>query len=142
MREIRLKTRERVIEINKVILIGRWTKDLELKFTPGTGTAVARGTLAVDRRQKKGSVGREADFIPVAIWGKAAENAVTYTGKGKLCGVSGRIQTRNYEAKDGSKRYVTEIMAEEVKFLEWISKDNSSSPYDGLTPVDDPDAPF
>lgn len=123
-------------------MIGRWTRDLELKFTPNNGTAVARGTLAVERRQKNASGEREADFIPVVIWGKTAESAVTYTGKGKLCAVSGRIQTRSYEAQDGSKRYVTEIMADEVKFLEWVSKENSASTYPDLTPVDDSNIPF
>lgn len=130
--------------MNKVVLIGRWTKDLELKFTPGTGTAVAHGNLAVNRRVSKDGK-KEADFIPVVIWGKLAENAATYTGKGKLCSVAGRIQTRSYEAKDGTRKYVTEVVAEEVQFLEW-GNDNSSfsGPSEDYTevPVDDGQIPF
>lgn len=104
--------------MNKVVLIGRLTKDPELKFTPGTGTAVANFTMAVDRRfQKDGQ--KEADFIPVVVWGKPAESTANYTAKGKMIGVSGRIQTRTYDATDGTKRYVTEVVADEVQFLEW-----------------------
>ena len=103
--------------MNKVVLIGRLTKDPELKYTPGSGTAVTTITLAVDRRFSKDNQ-READFIPVVIWGKSAESTAQYMGKGKLMGVSGRIQTRSYEAKDGGRRYVTEVVAEEIKFLE------------------------
>ncbi len=104
--------------MNKVVLIGRLTKDPELKFTPGSGTAVATFTLAVDRRFSKDGQ-READFIPIVVWGKQAESTANYMSKGKLMGVSGRIQTRSYDAKDGTKRYVTEVVAEEVQFLEW-----------------------
>ncbi|EKX81434.1 single-stranded DNA-binding protein [Clostridium botulinum CFSAN001628] len=107
--------------MNKVVLIGRLTKDPELKFTPGNGTAVATFTLAVDRRFSKDGQ-READFIPIVVWGKQAESTANYMSKGKLMGVSGRIQTRSYEAKDGTRRYVTEVIAEEVKFLEWGNK--------------------
>lgn len=141
--------------MNHVTLIGRWTKDLELKFTPGNGTAVATGTLAVERRFSKDNK-KEADFINIVIWGKIAENAVTYTGKGKQCAVSGRIQVRNYDAKDGTKRYVTEVVAEEVQFLEWIKSGENTSNNGGfmqnnnfesygadITPVDDgDDIPF
>lgn len=104
--------------MNKVVLIGRLTRDPELKFTPGTGTAVATFTLAVDRRASK-SGQKEADFIPIVVWGKQAESTANYMSKGKLMGVSGRIQTRSYDAKDGTKRYVTEVVADEVQFLEW-----------------------
>ncbi|SFO11545.1 single-stranded DNA-binding protein [Proteiniclasticum ruminis] len=140
--------------MNKVVLIGRLTKDPELKYTPGSGTAVTTITLAVDRRFSKDNQ-READFIPVVIWGKSAESTAQYMSKGKLMGVSGRIQTRSYEAKDGGRRYVTEVVAEEIKFLEWGNKnqsgeggysDNSSqeygSSYEDMTPIDDGDIPF
>jgi single-strand DNA-binding protein len=113
--------------MNKVVLIGRLTKDPELKFTPGTGTAVATLTLAVDRRVPNKSGQREADFVPIVVWGKQAESTANYMSKGKLMGVSGRIQTRSYDAKDGSKRYVTEIVAEEVQFLEWGNGNGSGS---------------
>lgn len=89
--------------MNKVTLIGRLTKDPELKYAAGTGTAVANLTLAVDRRNTKDRK-KEADFIPVVIWGKQAEATATYVSKGKLFGVAGRIQVRSYDAKDGTKR--------------------------------------
>ncbi|EJP6473989.1 single-stranded DNA-binding protein [Clostridium sp. FAM 1755] len=151
--------------MNKVVLIGRLTKDPELRFTPGNGTAVATFTLAVDRRFSKDGQ-READFIPIVVWGKQAESTANYMSKGKLMGVSGRIQTRSYEAKDGTRRYVTEVIAEEVKFLEWGNKPTTDSTYnngsepsyqsnqgnqgfgnensfdDDIIPVDDGDIPF
>jgi single-strand DNA-binding protein len=111
--------------VNKVIIIGRWTKDPELKFTAGKGTAVATGTIAVDRRIKREGQ-PSADFIPIVIWGKQAENTATYTGKGKLIAVSGRIQTRSYEANDGTRKYVTEIVADEVKFLEYLNSNSNT----------------
>ena len=141
--------------MNKVVLIGRLTKDPELKYTPGSGTAVTTITLAVDRRFSKDNQ-READFIPVVIWGKSAESTAQYMSKGKLMGVSGRIQTRSYEAKDGGRRYVTEVVAEEIKFLEWGNKNQSNeggftdnndnqgygASFDDMTPIDDGDIPF
>lgn len=142
--------------MNKVVLIGRLTKDPELKYTPGSGNAVTTITLAVDRRFSKDGQ-READFIPVVIWGKSAESTAQYMAKGRLLAVQGRIQTRSYEAKDGGRRYVTEVVAEEVKFLEWGDKresdagtgagsDSSNSgyggSYDDMTPIDDGDIPF
>lgn len=82
------------------------------------------------------------------VWGKAAENVSTYSGKGKLLGITGRIQTRSYDAKDGTKRYVTEVVAEEVKILEWNKKPEGAAgskptdDFDGMTPVDDGEIPF
>ena len=126
--------------MNKIVLIGRPTKDPELKFTPGTGTAVATFTLAVDRRFPGKDGQKEADFIPVVVWGKQAEATANYSAKGKLIGIAGRIQTRSYDAKDGTKRYVTEVVAEEVQFLEWASSGQAASSYEypeGATPVDE-----
>ena len=129
--------------MNKTTLIGRPTKDPELKFTPGTGTAVTTFTLAVDRRFSKDKE-KETDFIPIVVWGKQAEATANHSAKGKLIGIAGRIQTRSYDAKDGTKRYVTEVVAEEVQFLEWASKpgqahdDNNEE----MTPVNDGDMPF
>ncbi|NLM36414.1 MAG: single-stranded DNA-binding protein [Clostridiales bacterium] len=147
--------------MNKVVLIGRLTKDPELRFAPGTGNAVATVTLAVDRRLPNKDGQREADFIPVVIWGKQAEATANYMSKGRLMGVSGRIQTRSYEAKDGTRRYVTEVIAEEVQFLEWGNNNggnnranNNNSEFGAggdfgsdsfdmdMTPVDDGDIPF
>lgn len=111
--------------MNKVTIIGRWTKDPELIYTAGKGTAVATGIIAVDRRIKKEG-GPNADFIPIVIWGKQAENTATYTAKGKLIAVSGRIQTRSYEANDDTRKYVTEIVADEVKFLEYLNSNSNT----------------
>ncbi|MCM8710519.1 single-stranded DNA-binding protein [Clostridium sp. SYSU_GA19001] len=127
--------------MNKVMLIGRWTREPELKFTAGTGTAVCTGMLAVDRKTANKDGKYEADFIPIVIWGKIAETVATYSGKGKLIGIAGRIQTRNYDAKDGSKRYVTEVVAEEVQILEWV-KNNQDKPSIDMTMIDDEDIPF
>ena len=129
--------------MNRVVLIGRLTKNPELRFTPGTGLAVSTFTIAVDRRANKEGK-KETDFIPIVVWGKQGENVANYMSKGKLIGISGRIQTRNYEGKDGIKRYVTEIVADEVQFLEKkndVSNDALDSNYDDgwNDPVDDDD---
>ncbi|MFL0196971.1 single-stranded DNA-binding protein [Clostridium sp. WILCCON 0269] len=130
--------------MNKVVLIGRLTRDPDLRFTPGKGTPVARITVAVDRRFSKDGQ-KEADFIPVIIWGKQAESAANYMAKGRLIGISGRIQTRSYESKDGVRKYVTEVIADEVQFLEWGKKQETQEGNDDygedLTPVDG-DIPF
>lgn len=131
--------------MNKVVLIGRLTADPELRFTPGNGTAVSRITLAIQRKYKKEGQ-EEADFIPIVIWGKQAEAIATHQKKGRLIAVSGRIQTRNYEAKDGTKIYVTEVIAEEIKFLEW-GKRKEGNPVntkgnDFIEVEDDGDIPF
>lgn len=132
--------------MNKVTLVGRLTKDPELKFTPGAGTAVTTFTIAVPRKFKKEGQ-PEADFIPVVVWGKMAENVAQYMAKGRQIGICGRIETRNYEAKDGTKRYVTEVIAEDVEFLgnktEGGAITNSSKDYgDDVTPVDNEEIPF
>lgn len=103
--------------LNRAILIGRLTRDPELKYTT-SGTAVATFTLAVDRFRANAQGDREADFIPIVVWQKQAENCANFLGKGSLVAVDGRIQTRSYDAKDGTKRYVTEIVAEAVRFLD------------------------
>lgn len=100
-----------MIIINKVVLVGRLSKDVELRYTPGNGTPVASIKLAVDNyNSKTGEKG--ADFIPVVIWGKTAENLSQYLVKGTQVAISGKISTRTYEAKDGTKRYVTEVIAD------------------------------
>lgn len=131
--------------MNKVVLIGRLTKDPELKYTPGNGTAVATFSLAIDRRVVREGK-KEVDFIPVVVWGKQAESTAQHMRKGLLLAVAGRIQTRSYEAKDGGKRYVTEVVADEVQFLEWAKKTEGGydpgNSYEDMTPVDDGDIPF
>lgn len=123
--------------MNKVVFIGRLTADPQLKFTPGTGTAVCTFTMAVNRRFKKEGQ-PEADFVPIVVWGKQAESTANYMSKGKLLSVAGRIETRSYEAKDGGRRYVTEVVADEVEFLEFGNKNESQTSNDYM-PVDDGD---
>ena len=102
--------------MNKAILIGRLTRDPELRTTTNTGVSVCTFTLAVDRRRSKDQE-RQADFIPVVVWREQGENCAKYLRKGSQAGVSGTIQTRSYDAQDGTKRYVTEVVADEVQFL-------------------------
>lgn len=110
--------------INNVVLVGRLTKDAELRYTQ-SGAAVASFTLAVNRRFK--SEGQpEADFINCVIWNKSAETLANHTGKGSQIGIEGRIQTRTYEDAEGKTRYVTEVVAENFSFLE--SKREESTP--------------
>ena len=103
--------------INRVVLIGRLTKDPELRYTPN-GVAVATFTLAVNRIFANQNGEREADFISCQVWRKTAENVANYLRKGSLIGIEGRIQTRNYENQEGKRVYVTEVIADSVQFLE------------------------
>src|SRR3954451_4633600 len=103
--------------MNRVVLVGRLTKDPELRYTP-SGVAVATFTLAVNRNFTNHQGERETDFINCVVWRKPAENVANYLKKGSLAGVDGRIQTRNYEGQDGKRVYVTEVLAESVQFLE------------------------
>lgn len=112
--------------LNRVVLVGRLVKDVDLRYTPN-GVAVSTFTLAVNRTFTNQQGEREADFVSVVVWKKQAENAANYLSKGSLCGVDGRIQTRNYEGQDGKKVYVTEVVAEGVQFLE-PKKDNQEQP--------------
>jgi len=123
--------------MNKIILIGRTTKEPELKVLANSGTSVATVTLAVDRRFSKDGE-KEVDFINVVIWGKQAESTAKFVGKGKLLGVSGRLQIRTYEGKDGNKKYITEVVADEVQFLEFMS---DKSDFES-TEVNDESIPF
>jgi len=113
--------------INRVVLVGRLTKEADLKYTPN-GVAVATFTLAVNRTFSNEQGERDADFINCVVWRKPAENVANYLTKGSLAGVEGRIQTRNYEGQDGKRVYVTEVVADSVQFLEPKSKDGSSQP--------------
>ncbi|OLQ23564.1 single-stranded DNA-binding protein [Listeria seeligeri] len=103
--------------MNRVVLVGRLTKDPDLRYTPA-GAAVATFTLAVNRPFKNGQGEQEADFINCVVWRKPAENVANFLKKGSMAGVDGRVQTRNYEGNDGKRVYVTEIVAESVQFLE------------------------
>ena len=103
--------------INNVTLIGRLTKDAELKYTPAN-QAVAQFTLAVNRTFKNANGERESDFINCVIWRKSAENFANFAKKGALIGITGRIQTRNYENQQGQRVYITEVIAENFQMLE------------------------
>lgn len=139
--------------MNKWVGIGRLTKDAELKYTPGAGTPVSTFILAVDNYNAKEKK-NDADFIPIVLWGKSAENLAQYLVKGTQVAVAGRISVRSYEAKDGTKRYVTEVIADTfngVKLLGGNKSGDSSSNnnvfgegsfYDDMTPVDDGSMPF
>ena len=134
--------------MNKAMIIGNLTRDPELRVTQQTGTAVCTFTVAVSRRfQRDGE--NQADFIPVVVWRVAAENCSKYLRKGSQVAVCGSIQTRSYDAQDGTKRYVTEIVADEVKFLaRTVGADtgantagDSFTPSSDMTPVED-ELPF
>lgn len=147
--------------MNKVVLIGRLTKTPELKFIPGVGTAVTTLTLAVDRRVKKEGQ-QDCDFINCVAFAKTAEIIAQHLDKGRLIGVSGWIRTGSYDAKDGTKRYTTDVQIDEFQFLDkGNSSRNTSTPNTGssnnnsgggfgnfesfdpnITPVDDGDIPF
>ncbi len=103
--------------INRVVLVGRLTKDPELKYTQ-TGIAVTRFTLAVNRAFQSASGEREADFISCVAWRKQAENVANFLKKGSLVGVDGRIQTGSFEGQDGKRVYTTEVVADSTQFLE------------------------
>lgn len=118
--------------MNQVVLIGRLTRDVDLRETQD-GTNYARFTLAVDKnlskekkREFESRGAATADFIPIVVWGPQARNCANYLAKGRLCAVHGRIQTGSYE-KDGVKRYTTDVVANNVEFLEWGDRPKSDS---------------
>lgn len=129
--------------LNRVVLIGRLTRDPELRYTPANGVAVATFTLAVNRRFKQQ---QEADFIPIVVWQQQAENCAKYLGKGSLVAVEGRLQIRSYEDREGQRRTVAEVVADSVQFLESAGargrRSESAPPEfeDGL--ISDDDVPF
>lgn len=131
--------------MNKVILIGRLTKDPEMNTTT-TGVDVCRFTLAINRTYKDSSGNEMTDFIPVVVWRNQAVNCGRYLQKGRQCAVVGSIQTRSYE-KDGDKKYVTEVIADNVEFLSKPSGGDYSpetsepkgSRIEDLTPIEDDD---
>ena len=102
--------------MNKAVLFGRLTKDVDLRTTP-SGRSVAMLTLAIDRPVTKDG-NKEADFIPVVLWGKTAEAVARYVHKGQRLLVEGRIQVRSYDGKDGQKRYATEVVADKAEFID------------------------
>lgn len=147
--------------MNNVVLIGRLTRDPELRYIPNSGQAVSTFSLAVDKnlsKDKKQEMEARnqptADFINIVVWGRSAENCANYLAKGRLVGVQGRIQSGSYEAKDGTRRYTTDVVASTVEFLEWGDKpqgnSNSNSNSGGsdfsdlqdFHPIENDDIPF
>ncbi len=148
--------------MNNVVLIGRLTRDPELRYIPNSGNAVSTFTLAVDKnlsRDKKQEMESKnqptADFIRIVVWGKQAENAANYLAKGRLVAVNGRIQTGSYDDKDGKRVYTFDVVANNVEFLEWGDSANKSdnsnqfnqsdsgfSGIEGFHPTDNDDIPF
>ena len=125
--------------INNVVLVGRLTKDPDLRYT-ANGTGVATFTLAVNRNFTNQDGNREADFINCVIWRKSAETLANYAHKGTLLGVTGRIQTRSYENQQGQRIYVTEVVAENFQLLESKGtnqqhKNNESNNSNGSQPA-------
>lgn len=138
---------------NVVVLIGRLTRDPELKYIPHTGTAVSTFTMAIDKnlsKDKKMEMESKnqptADFIRIVVWGKQAESAANYLTKGKLVAIQGRIQSGSYDDKDGKRVFTTDVVASQVQFLEWGDKRETGQMDipDGFTNIDyDPnDIPF
>lgn len=110
--------------MNNVSLVGRLTKDPELRTIP-SGSVTTSVTVAINRPFANQAGERIADFISVSVWNRQAENLAKYCKKGSLIGVTGRIQTRSYDSPDGTRKYVTEVLAENIQFLS--SKNNNSS---------------
>ena len=115
--------------MNSVHLIGRLTKDPELRYTAGTQTAVTTFTLAIDRYVKQGEE-KKADFPKIIVFGKTAENCEKYLKKGMLAGVEGRLQTGSYKNKNGDTVYTTDVIADKVEFLEKTKAEKPVSPID------------
>ena len=120
--------------LNSTVLVGRMTKDAELRYTPNN-QAVATFTLAVNRNFKSQNGEREADFINCVIWRQQAENLASWAKKGALIGIVGRIQTRNYENQQGQRVYVTEVVAENFQLLE-SRKDREAGQSQGYSQPD------
>lgn len=122
--------------MNKVVLMGRLTRDPELSYTTNTNTAVCKFTLAVNRRFSKPTDEVRADFLPIVTWTKTAEFCSKYFKKGQMVGIIGRIETRNWTDQEGKKHYVTEVVGEEAYFAEGRRSDGAEL-FDNSTKTDD-----
>lgn len=146
--------------INRTVLVGRLTNDPELKYT-GNGVAVATFTVAVNRQFTNSQGEREADFIRCQMWRKAAENFCNFTHKGSLVGIDGRIQTRSYDNQQGTRIFITEVVAENFSLLESKNSNqnngqnyqnqqngqsspssNPNDPFNSMPDIKDDDLPF
>ncbi|MEF9991501.1 MAG: single-stranded DNA-binding protein [Paraclostridium sp.] len=114
--------------MNHVVLVGRLTKDPELRYIPGTGTAVATFSIAIDRDYSKKDGTRETDFIPVEVMGKPAEFCANYISKGRLVAIQGSIRVDNYQTQSGERRTFTKVSARNIQALD-SNKNRSDSPY-------------
>lgn len=123
--------------INRVVLVGRLTKDPELRYT-SSNIAVSKFTLAVNRTFAGPSGEREADFIQCVVWRKQAENLAKFVRKGSLVGVEGRIQTGSYDDKDGIRKYTTEVVGDSVQFLEPKNAQQDESSFNDYSRQDYP----
>ncbi|KUO61906.1 MAG: single-stranded DNA-binding protein [Gracilibacter sp. BRH_c7a] len=112
--------------LNRIVLIGRLTKDPELRYTPN-GVAVTSFTLAVDRTYKNAQGEKETDFIPCVVFRQLAELCANYLAKGKLAAIEGRLQIRSFEGQDGQRRWATEVVGDNVRFLSPKDSSNDSS---------------
>ena len=126
--------------MNKVILIGNLTRAPEMSTTT-SGKNVARFTLAVTRNYSNADGEKEVDFINIVTWGNIAENCGKYLDKGRKVAIVGEVRNRSYNAQDGSKRYVTEVLANEVEFIGY-KQGKEDEEEATLTPIDDNDLPF
>lgn len=135
--------------MNLVLLSGRLTKDPEVRYTTGTQMAVAVFTLAIDRGKDKNGDDRGADFIPIKVFGKQAENCERYLAKGCRVAVQGKIQTGSYEDKNGQKVFTTDVIAQRVEFIDFKEKTpqnanqsawNDNTP--GYSSLSEDDIPF
>lgn len=128
--------------LNRVILIGRLAQDPELRYT-ASGVAVANFTLAVERPFTNQQGEREVDFIDIVVWRRQAETVANHLGKGRLVAVEGRLQIRSYETSEGQRRRVAEVVASNVRFLDWPKNDGNNPPdYDDNMNGADIDVPF
>ena len=123
--------------MNHVVLVGRLTKDPELRYIPGTGTAVASFTIAVNRDFTKKDGTRDTDFIPVEVMGKSAEFCANYISKGRLVAVQGNLRVDNYQTQTGEKRTFTKVSTMSVQALD-SNKNKSDSPYQSQAPSFEP----
>ena len=123
--------------MNKVILLGRLTKDPEVRYTQTNNTLVASFTLAVNRRFVKEGEERQSDFINIVAWGKTGEFCSKYFKKGQQIAVVGRIQTRNWDDEQGQKHYITEVIAEEAYFAETKKDENGTAENQDATNTSD-----
>lgn len=125
--------------MNKVVLIGRLTKDVELRYTQASNLPVASFCLAVNRKFAKVGEERQADFFNIIAWNKLAENISKYLSKGNQVAISGRLETRSWDDEKGQKHYVTEIIAEEVDFIETRNRQNAEAILNSPVPVNSDD---